>query len=121
MRPNLNCHAARNFGHRRQERQSAAAISNRFVGNASDFSFEQLAGELRIGRQVKVGKKQLPFAHAFVFRLDRLFDLDDHFGLGPDIIGRSNNLRASFLIKRVFKTRAFTSALFHDDAVGGIG
>src|SRR6476646_3420744 len=74
----LNGHAPRDFGHRREQRQPTSAIRDRFVGNAGDFAFDELVGEFTIRCEVQIGKQQLTIAHSWVFRRDRFLDLDDH-------------------------------------------
>jgi hypothetical protein len=50
---------------------------------------------------VQVSEEYLPPAHPFIFRADRLFDLDDHLGALPDLVGRFDDPalgRAIFLV-----------------------
>src|SRR5258706_10260498 len=71
----LNGHASRDLGHRRQERQTAIA-RDRFVSNAGYFAVKHLLGQFKFGSKMQVCEKQLIFTHTRIFRRDWLFDLD---------------------------------------------
>src|SRR5262249_32290672 len=76
-------------------------VGDRFVGHPCDPGFEHRLRELPVGREVQVSEEYLPLAHPFVFRADRLFDLDDHLGALPDLAVRFDYPalgRALFLI-----------------------
>ena len=117
----LHAHAARNFAHRRQQRQRALAVAHRLIGNANDLGLEKLVGQLRQRRQVQIGKQHQAFAEENVLLLDGLLDLDHHLGLAPGIAGVAHNLRAGILIFGVVEARLRAGLGLHQHLVAGLG
>ena len=120
MGPDLDGHATCNFRHRRQQRQPAAPVGNRFVGDACNFALQELLCQFAIRREVQVGEEQLAFAHAGIFGRNRLLDLHDHVSLGPDVVSGVDDLRTRFLIEGIVETGTFARAFLNDDPVAGV-
>ena len=57
VRPSLNRHAARNFRHRREQRQAAVCGSYCLVGNADGAARDQVLRLLGIGREMQIGEQ----------------------------------------------------------------
>ena len=85
IRARLHRHAARHFGHRREQRQAASRRSHRLVGDAGGLARDQVGRLLRIRREVKVGKQHLPCAQLLALARLRLLHLDDQLGALEDL------------------------------------
>jgi len=76
---------------------------------------------VQIGSEVEIRKEQLAFAHSRILRRNRLLHFYDHVGLRPNLISGPDDLRAGFLIKRIFEAGTLSCAFLHDYLVGSIG
>ena len=94
VRAGLDRHAAGDFAHRREQRQAAARIGDRLIGDADDAGIEQRLGLLRIGREMEIGEERLAGLHQRDFLRLRLLDLHDHVGFGEDGGGTWKDARA---------------------------
>src|SRR5690242_7127267 len=59
MRAGLDRHASRHLAHRCEQRQAAACIRHRLVGDADRAAFEQTARLFRVGRKMQIGEEHL--------------------------------------------------------------
>ena len=91
IRTGLDGEPAGNFRHRRQQRQAAALVGHRLVGDGRHAGCEQPLGLLRVGRQMKIGVEDLPLAQLRPFLWLRLLDLDDHVRPFEDLAGRADD------------------------------
>ena len=85
MRAGLDRQPAGDLRHRRQQRQAAVAVGHRLVGDAHGAAGDQIAGLLRIGREMQIGEQDLAGAQHLPLDGLRLLDLDDHLGAGEDL------------------------------------
>lgn len=113
----LDRQAAGNFGHRRQQRQAAALVGHRLVGDGSHARGEQALGLFRIRGQMQIGVKKLAFAELCPFRGLRLLDLHDHVALLENILGAYGDLGAGSHIGVVIGTDAGTGLRLDPDFV----
>ncbi len=90
----VHAHAARDLGHRRQQRQRPVVRRDRLVGHAGDLALEEHVGQGPRRGEVKVGVQDLAGAQPLVLGADRLLDLDDHLGFPEDLVGRPQDPRA---------------------------
>src|SRR5690606_38389854 len=79
--PDLGGEAPGDDRHRRQQRQVAVGQLDGLEGDAGQADVEQLAGQLRLRRQVQVAEQQVVLAQVLQVAGDRLLDLDDQFAL----------------------------------------
>ena len=63
LRPFLNAHPPGDFAHRREQRQPALVVGQRFVGDARRAGGQQAVGQLAVGGQVEIGEDDLAFAN----------------------------------------------------------
>ena len=84
-RAGLHGHAARDFAHRREQRQAAARRRHRLVGDADRVARDERLRLRGIGREMQVGEQDLPFAQHRAFGGLRLLHLDDHLGPREDL------------------------------------
>ena len=63
LRPFLNAHAAGHLAHRRQQRQVAVGVADRFVGDGGDARLHDRLGQRLVGGEVEVGEDDLPGPH----------------------------------------------------------
>ena len=94
----LDGHAAGDFAHGGEERECASAVANGLVGDAGDLLFEQRVGEVGERREMQIGEEDEALAEVAVFFFDWLFDLDDHVGEPPDVVGGADDLGAGGLV-----------------------
>ncbi len=64
VRASLDRHAACNFGHGCKQRQPAARVGHRLVGDRRTARCHQRLGLIGIGRQMQIGEQRLPLASA---------------------------------------------------------
>ncbi len=81
----LNRHAPRHFAHRREQRQAAFVVGQRFICHRGDPRIQTRLGQMFVRGEVEVGEHHLALAHERQFFADRLFDLDDHLRLREDL------------------------------------
>src|SRR4029453_7262233 len=84
-----------------------------FVGDARDFSLEQLTGHNLVGSQVEVGKKNEPSAQQWKFRYLRLFDLHDQLGLVPNLFSRFDECGSGDLVGTIREAATETRTFFN--------
>ena len=89
---------AGNFAHGCQQRKSALAVANGFVSNSGDLGLEELVGEIGNWREMQIREEDEAFAEIGVLLFDGLFDLDDRFGLTPDVAAIADDLGSSVLV-----------------------
>ncbi len=93
----LHGKATRHLGHRRQQRQAAVGRRDRFVRDAHRVARDKIARLVRIGREMQIGKQDLPGPQQRALDCLRLLDLDDHVGGCKHFRGRGDDLRAAAL------------------------
>ena len=107
MRTGLDRHASGHFAHRRQQRQAAARIRHRFIGDGDRAGFQQSFGLLGIGRQMQIGEKRLALAQALDLDRLRLLHLHDHVGDGEDLVRIRQDRGADALVVFVVEADRF--------------
>ena len=90
----LNAHPAGHFAHRREQRQAALVVGQRFVGDARRAAGEHRFGQLAIGGEVEIGEEHLALADQLQFAGLRLLDFHDQVGPGEDLLGPADQLGA---------------------------
>ena len=78
----LHSHPASDLAHGCQQRQAAVNAGNGLVCDTYRARLDQGSGLIRVRGKVQVGVKNLTGAQHGAFLGLRLFDLDDHIGLG---------------------------------------
>ena len=58
FRPFLNAHAAGDFAHRREQRQAALVVAERFVGDGSRAGLEHRLGQFSVGGEMEIGEER---------------------------------------------------------------
>ena len=117
VRADLDRHAARDFAHRREQRQRAVRRRDRFVRDAGRTRFHERLGLLRIRREVQVGVEDLALAQHRAFLRLRLLDLHDHVAGREDLFGGRGDLRADALVVRVGEADARRRTGLHEHFV----
>jgi hypothetical protein len=107
-RGRLDRQTARHFAHRCQQRQPAAVIGHRFVGDGRAARFQQPVRLLRVGREVQVGEEDLALAQHLPFGGLRLLDLHDHLGGREHLGRRRHDARAGREVGRIVGADADT-------------
>ena len=69
---------------------------------------------------MEVREDYLTLTHARPLGSDRLFDLHDHLGLGPYLVGRVENRRTGIHVEVVGEAATETGPLLDDDLVSGL-
>jgi len=92
--PDLGGNTAGDIAHRGEQRQAAGAAGHGLVGDAGGAALDQVAGLVRIGRQVQVGEQHLALAQHLALDRLRLLHLDDHVGVVEHVLGRLDDLGA---------------------------
>ena len=90
----LHRHASRHLTHRREQRQLSRGELHGLIGDRGDPRPEHRLREGLGRRKMEIGEHDLPFPHTRPLGLDRLLDLDHHFGLGPHVPGPRDQRRA---------------------------
>ena len=106
MAPFLNAHPAGDFAHRRQQRQPALVVGQRFIGDARRAGCQQAFGQLAVGGEMKIGEDHLPFANQRDLALLRLLHLHDHVGPREDLARALDQLGARLHIIAIGQSRA---------------
>ena len=117
----LRGHAARDLGHRDQQRQRAVGPFDGLVGAAHRPAVDHGAGERFAAGEVEEGEDQLVLADQLVLRGDRLLDLDNHLGAGVDVFDRGKHLRPYRRIGIIGKTAVHTGRSLHINLVTPFG
>ena len=84
---------ARHLAHRREQGEAPVRALDRLVRDGDHLGPAQRRRQRRHGGQVEIGEEDLPAPEPRVFLLDRLLDLEDQVGGGPDVVDR-RELRA---------------------------
>ena len=113
FRPLLDAHPPSDFTHRRQERQPAAIVGERLVGNAGGAAFEHRLGQLAIGGEVEVREECLPFANERPLGRQRFFHFDDQVGPGEDFLGAMKQLASLLEVVLIGNARPKSGTGFH--------
>ncbi len=121
MRAHLDRHAAGDLAHRRQQRQPAARIADRLVGDEGGAGAQQPFGLLPIRRQMKIGEQHLAGSQPRDLLRLRLLHLDDHLRGGKDLVGTHGDLRAGASVGGIVEADAGAGAGFDDDLVTVMG
>ena len=119
VRPDVDAHPPRDLGHRRQKRQGSVRGRDGLVGDARDLPLEEHVGQRLRRREVQVRVEDLSFAQTLVLGADGLLDLDDHVGLGEDLIGRAEDLRSRPGVLLVGNPRARAGVVLDVHGVAG--
>jgi len=98
MRARMDRHTPSDFGHWREQRQTAFGIGHRFIGNGDGARLHQAFGLLGIGGKMQVGKQHLILAQHFAFGSLRFFNLHDHIRFSENGCGIGRDLRAGGFI-----------------------
>ncbi len=104
--PLLDAHASGDLAHRRQERQPALVVAERFVGHGNDAGLQQIFGQLAVGGEVKIGEDDLARPQHLEFGRLRLLDLDDHLRTGVNLLGGGDDFGAVAGVLVVAETRS---------------
>ena len=83
----LGGEAARDLGHRVEQRQEARGQLHRLVRDGGDLLVDELLGERLVGGEVEVGEQGQALTQAVVLLGHRLLDLHDHVRLAPHVVG----------------------------------
>ncbi|GAA3240026.1 hypothetical protein GCM10020256_61690 [Streptomyces thermocoprophilus] len=113
----LRGEAARDLGHRGEQRQGAAGQLDGLVGDGGGAGRDERVGALLGGGQVQVGEEDLVLAEAVVLLGDGLLDLQQQVGGGPHLVGRLQDLGAGGDVLLVRDRRADTGVALDDHLV----
>jgi hypothetical protein len=116
----LNGEPAGDFGHGSEQGEGSGFVLDGFVGDSGDFFGKQSVGELAQGGKVQVGEEDQVFAEVIILGRGGLFDLDDHVGVAPDVVGFTDDLCANGLIFVVGEGREGSGVVFDEDLVAGV-
>ena len=100
---------------------SPAGQLDRLVGHRDGLGVDHRPGQLFGGGEVEVGVDHLPCPHPGPLHRDRLLDLHDHLGLGPDLLRRGQDLGPGRDIGLVGKAAPDPGALLDVDRVAPAG
>jgi hypothetical protein len=78
--------AAGHLAHRCEQRQAPVCPLHRLVRDGDDPRAAQRRRERGHRGQVQIGEEDLPAAEPRILLFDRLLDLQDHLGGGPDLL-----------------------------------
>ena len=117
MRCNLWRHAARNFGHRREQGQLSCGIGDGFVGDGRCAGRHQIPGQFRVGRQVKIRENNLPAPQPAAFGAKRFLHFYDELGIREDGFWAGKNFRSGRRIFLVADTGAFAGVGLNQNLV----
>src|SRR5450830_728290 len=114
----LDGQATGDLAHREEERVAAAGELDRLVGDGADVCVEHALGEvLGVGRgQMQVRVEDLALLEHGPLDRQRLFDLDDHVGLGEDVCDLGQR-GAGGLVGGVVEAAADAGAVLYEDGV----
>ena len=79
-RRDLCGHAARDFAHRREQRQAAVAADHGFIGHRVRARLHERFGLRFVGGEMQIGEEHLPRSQHRALGQLRLFHLHDHVG-----------------------------------------
>jgi hypothetical protein len=113
----LDGQAARHFTHRREQRQAAALIGHRLVGDRGATGFEQAVRLFRVGREVQVGEQDLALAQHLPFGRLRLLHLHHQVGIEEHFGRIGDDARAGRFVSRIARADARAGARLHHHLV----
>ena len=113
----LNSHAPGDLRHRCEQWQTAKTGGDGLVSNTGCATVDQIAGLLRIGRKVQIGKQNLAIAQHGAFSGLRLLDLDDHFGALEDFRRGVDNFGTDRCIISIANSNSLTCRGFNHHLV----
>ena len=113
----LDCHAAGDFAHWREQRQATVDIRNGLVGNRRHSGGKQQFCLLAVGSQVQVGEKNLSSPQPPTLVRLRLFDLDEEICQGKYLVRRLGDRRARATVFVVWTTNAGAGVGLDQDAM----
>lgn len=108
------------FAHGAKQRQGFIGELDGLVGDGGDALFEEDGQQLRHSGQVKVCVNGLVVLDAGVLVGQGFFDLDDHLGRGPHVVGGGEELCACVEEVVVGDVAAQASALLDKDGVASL-
>src|SRR3989442_60783 len=111
-RADLDRHPARDFRHRREQRQSAARFRHRLVGDANGPGGGEIPDLRRVRREVQVGEQDMLLVQLPALLGLRFLDFDDQLRLGANVF---DNSCPCLLIGRVGGADARSGAGLDDD------
>ncbi len=125
LRALLRREAARDLAAGHEQGADACAVGarrgQRFVGDRGDPAAERRLGEGLVGGEVERAEHDLARAHAAELFGLRLFDLDDHLGVVPDLVGGVDDRRARGGVVVVGQVRPDACAGLDADLVAARG
>lgn len=113
----LRGQTARDLGHRGEQRERAVGELDRLVGDGGGAGLQQGVRALAGGREVQVGEERLVLAEAVVLLRDRLLDLEQQVGGGPDLVGGAEDLGTGRDVLGVRDRGTHTGVLLDEDLV----
>ncbi len=105
------------FGHRREQRQAAAAGGDGLVGDAHRAAGQQIAALPGVGRKMQVGEQHLSGPQPRPLGRLRLLDLDDEVAEGEHLRPRRNQAGAGLAVVGIAGADAGPGAGLDHDAV----
>lgn len=115
--PDLRGDAAGHLGHRGEQGQRAVGLLDRLVGDGGRGGLQQRVGALAGGGEVEVGEERLVLAQPVVLLGDRLLDLQQQVGRGPDLVGGAEEGGTGGGVLVVGDGGAHSGAPLHDHLV----
>ncbi|OAV63205.1 hypothetical protein Barb6_03935 [Bacteroidales bacterium Barb6] len=109
----LHSHTPCYLTHGNQKGQFAALVRHRFVSQTDRLALLHRSCQLFVGSKMEISEKKLPFANQRIFRLDRLFHLDNHLGNFVNIFNGRKNLCACRFISLVGEAATLTRRMLH--------
>ena len=119
--PFLDAHPPGHFAHRRQQRQAALVVAERFIGHGDRAALQEVLGQLAIGGEVEIGEDDLPLPQQPALAGLGLLDLDDHLRPAVDLFGRGDHFRPMAGVLVVAQAGAGARARLDQHAVSGAG
>ena len=89
----LNRHATGDLAHRLQQRQAAGLVGHGLIGDAGRAGGNEILGLLGIGREMEVGVEDLAGTEHLALERLRFLHLNDHVGLGENLLGVADDFR----------------------------
>ena len=117
MGAGLHRHAARDLAHRRQQRQAAAGVGHRLIGDGDGAGLQKQLRLFGIGGEVKVGEQDLaPAQHRAFLRLGFLH-LHHHIRTGEDGCGVRRDLRPGGFVLPILQPDGGAGSRLHKHPV----
>jgi len=102
---------------RNEQRQATVRGLHGFVSEANGAALDHGVGQLSVAGKVEIGEHQLALANQGIFRSDRLFHLNNHFGTFVHVLDGGEDFRADSFVHLIGETAAFTGGVLHIDGV----